>query len=469
MFVGRTFELERLNQLYQQKGFQMPVIYGRRRVGKTRLIQQFCSDKQSIIYMAIEQNDKAALKQFSETILAAISPSTPYFSSFDSWENAFRFVADQAREKRLILAIDEFPYLAGGNASLPSILQKMIDTELKDTQLFLILCGSSMSFMEAQVLDYKSPLYGRRTAQYKLEPLDYLDACEFFKGWPDPEKLMGYGAAGGVPLYLEKMQQSGNLREAVIDQFLSTDGLLYEEPLNLMKQEMREPALYNSIIQAVATGSSRQSQIASQVSEDANKIAKYLKALLDLRILKKEQPYLVKDTSKSIYRIDDQMFRFWYRFIPSCLSLISMRQSQAAWDHFIEPQLSAYMGSVFEDIGLQYLLRENAKQALPDLYPSFGRWWGNNPVKKQQDEIDIMAVSADSMLFAECKWRNEPMGLPELQLLQERSHLFTGSARKKQDRVYYLLSKSGFSEQLRSVARKDTSIHLVHARDMLNP
>jgi hypothetical protein len=236
-----------------------------------------------------------------------------------------------------------------------------------------------------------------------------------------------------------------------------------------MKQEMREPALYNSIIQAVATGSSRQSQIASQVSEDANKIAKYLKALLDLRILKKEQPYLVRDTSKSIYRIDDQMFRFWYRFIPSCLSLISMRQSQAAWDRFIEPQLSAYMGSVFEDICLQYLLRENAKQALPDLYPSFGRWWGNNPVKKQQDEIDIMAVSADSMLFAECKWRNEPMGLPELQLLQERSHLFNGSASKKQDRVYYLMSKSGFSEQLRSVARKDTSIHLVHAKDMLNP
>ena len=190
MFIGREFELSELEKQYNMSGFRFVVIYGRRRVGKTALINEFIRDKDNIFSISIEQNDPLALRDFSEKILSRFPLASSFLDSFSSWDSAFSYIAEQVGSQRIVLAIDEYPYLASGNPSISSILQKHIDTDFKTSNLFLILCGSSMSFMETQVLGYKSPLYGRRTSQLKVEPFDYYDSGYFFPNYSLEDKIL---------------------------------------------------------------------------------------------------------------------------------------------------------------------------------------------------------------------------------------------------------------------------------------
>ena len=193
MFIGRKAELAELERRYNQNGFQFPVIYGRRRVGKTRLIQEFISDKKSVYFMAARQTSSELLQGFSETIKEQFPDErTKFIKSFENWESLFSYITEVSRKTRIVLVIDEYPYLAESEKSISSLLQKFIDTQWRNTQLYLILCGSSMSFMEEQVLEYGSPLYGRRTAQLKIHPLSYYESFDFFPNWNFTEKFYAY-------------------------------------------------------------------------------------------------------------------------------------------------------------------------------------------------------------------------------------------------------------------------------------
>ena len=460
--MGRHDELASLERLYETPGFQMAVLYGRRRVGKTSLMAEFCRDKKHIFYVAIEQNDKAALRSFSEKVLEAFPAARGYLDGFQSWDTAFRYVADQSGQERIILVIDEYPYLASGNPSISSILQRSIDTEMLKGNLFLMLCGSSMSFMENQVLGYKSPLYGRRSAQVRVEPFDYLDSSLFFPNYSPEEKVLAYGVAGGIPQYLGYITREGSLREGIIRSFLDPTGALYEEPSSLLKQELREPALYNSMIAAIASGASRLNDIALRVGEDTNKTAKYLKTLVDLRIVERELPYGEESQRKGLYSVADNMFRFWYRFVQGNVSSIESGMGEAVFDKRILPDVSNYLGRVFEDVCMQYVLRRNKAQTLPIWINGIGRWWGNNPIMKRQEEIDLVAPSDKAAVFGECKWRNEPTGREVLTDLTERSKLLG----RYEDRHYMIFSKSGFTIGLKAEALERGDVELVELREL---
>ena len=218
----------------------------------------------------------------------------------------------------------------------------------------LILCGSSMSYMEDYVLAYKSPLYGRRTAQMKILPFDFADTCRCFTRFSDTDMALIYGIAGGTPQYLLQMDDRLSVDENIKNTFLNPSSSLFEEPENLLKQEVREPALYNAIITAVAGGASRMAEISTKAGEDTSLCSAYLKNLISLGIIYRETPFGEKSSRKSIYVIDDNMFRFWYRFVPENISVIARGASELAYKR-IEPYLSDYMGSVFEEICRQYL------------------------------------------------------------------------------------------------------------------
>jgi AAA+ ATPase superfamily predicted ATPase len=237
---------------------------------------------------------------------------------------------------------------------------------------------------------------------------------------------------------------------------------LYEEPVNLMKQEMREPAVYNSLIRAIADGASRQSDIANRVGELPSKVAVYLRALLDLEIV--ERVYPLGDTSKNkvIYRISDNLYAFWFKFIPRAMGMIEMGMSETAWTQLVQPYFSDYFGSVFETISRQYLIRLNRAKRLPYIYHTFGKWWGTNPSTHQQEEIDIVAESPQTALFAECKWTKEMVGTSVLDTLRRRSLL----TQNGKDRSYYLFSRSGFSKELQHSTGND--VCLVKTEDILN-
>ena len=462
MFLGRHNELASLEKLYKKPGFQMAILYGRRRVGKTSLITEFCRQKKHIFYVSIAQNDKAALASFSEKVLEAFPEAKAYINGFQAWETAFRYIADRAKDKRIVLVIDEYPYLASGNPSISSVLQRSIDTEMLQTGLFLILCGSSMSFMENQVLGYESPLYGRRTAQLRIEPFDYLDSSLFFPDYSNEDKLMAYGVAGGIPQYLGYIAKEKNLREGILNNFFDPTGPLYEEPYNFLKQELREPALYNSMITAIASGASRLNEIATKIGEETNKSAKYLKILIDLRLIRKELPYGEGSQRKGIYSVSDNMFRFWYRFIPDNVSNIEARAGEAVLDKRVLSNLPDYMGRVFEDVCMQFILRRNKAATLPFWINSVGRWWGNNPIQKCQEEIDFVAAADKVAIFGECKWRNEPLGKDVFDNLVNRSHLL----QQYEARHYMLFSKTGFTSGLKEEALKQRNVELVTPKEL---
>jgi AAA+ ATPase superfamily predicted ATPase len=455
MFIGREKELLKLNQLYKKRDFQFPVIYGRRRVGKTALINEFVKDKETIYFTGIESNAIQNLENLSKSIFDHTNKadSSPVFPSFQS---ALEYIFKLAEKKQMVFVIDEYPYVAKSYPALSSVLQVLIDKSKNNSKLLLILCGSSMSFMEEQVLGYQSPLYGRRTAQFKIQPFEFKETCQYFNNFTAQEMAEIYGIVGGTPQYLLQMNDKLTVEENIKMNILDTNSYLFEEPNNLLKQEVREAALYNAIITAVATGSTKLSEISSKVREETSACAACLKKLISLGIITKEMPFSDKNTKKTIYVISDNLFRFWYRFIPANLSILQNGMIDLAYKN-VSKQLNAYMGAVFEEICKQYLWELNRSSKAAITFTDLGRWWGNDQKRKSEIEIDIMGTDGkDSVLFGECKWTNEKVDIGILNTLAERSKLFNYK------NVYlYLFSRSGFTKGCIEAAEKMSNVTLI--------
>lgn len=462
MFIGRERERKALENLYRSDKFEFAVIYGRRRVGKSALINQFIGNRKAIYFMGVESNEKQNLENFSKSILE-YSNGIETESAFPSFQAALEYVFRLAEKERLILAMDEYPYVARSSKSLASTLQLLIDKYHQSSKLMLILCGSSMSYMEDQVLAYKAPLYGRRTAQMKIMPFDFEEVCRYFSYMPGEDKALLYGIVGGTPQYLLQMDSEKTVEENIKDTFLNPVSFLYEEPINLLKQEVREPSVYTAIIAAIAGGASRMSEISTKVGEETSVCTAYLKNLVSLGIVQRETPYGETASRKTIYAIEDNMFRFWYRFVLGNNSLIARGATDLVYKR-IEPHLSEYMGKVFEEICKQFLWRQLLNGKCPVEFSSLGRWWGTDPSAKCQVEIDIMGEQdKDTALFGECKWTNEKVDLNILETLIRRSRLF-----HYKDTHLYLFSKSGFTKACMDAGAKMGNVTLVEYKDMVS-
>lgn len=462
MFVGREKELNILNNQFRSDKFEFTVIYGRRRVGKTAIINEFIKNKKAIYFTGVESNAKQNLQNLSQSILS-FEQGMPLESEFPSFQTALDFVFQKSLRERIVLVIDEYPYVAKSSNSLASTLQLLIDRYKDQSKLFLILCGSSMSYMEDHVLAYKAPLYGRRTAQIKVQPFEFLEACKYFDNFSDEDKALAYGVVGGTPQYLLQINDRISLKDNIKNIYLNSASFLFEEPTNLLKQEVREPAIYNAIITAIANGASKLSEIASKVGEETSVCSAYIKNLISLEIIKKESPYGEKNSRKTVYSIEDNMFRFWYRFVADNMSIISRGADELAYKK-IEPYLSDYMGAVFEGIAKQYLWSILLKGDCPVNFTDIGRWWGTNPKTRTQEEIDIVGFeSKETALFAECKWTNDKVDSGVLDKLVVRSQLFNHTKK-----YFFLFSKSGFTQGCIDKATQLGNVALVEYKDMLN-
>ena len=444
MFYCREEELRTMNKRYKKGRFECVVIYGRRRVGKTALINEFCKGKPTVYFSALNASSQENLEALSKAIYTCQNPDSTSTPTYRSYEDALEAITEMAMEKRLVFVIDEYPYLAKAEKSISSRLQHIIDHSWQDSRIYLILCGSSMSFMEYQVLGYESPLYGRRTAQFKIQALTYREITEFHPELKAADQALLYGVTGGIPHYINKLDVENNLDEALLENLFSTSSYLFEEPENLLKQELREPAIYNSVISAIAAGASHSNEISTKVGLESGVCAKYLKVLLDLGILKKETPITEKPGKKTIYAIDDNFFRFWYRFVPRNMSVISAGRMRLIYEQAVKRFYPDYMGLVFEKMCQEYLLRY-AKD-LPILLSNVGQWWGTDSKTRREVQIDIVGAPVDGneYLIGSCKYRNEKIGIEELELLRRYAAVF----RKNGIFHYYIFSKGGFTPAL---------------------
>lgn len=465
MFVGRNRELSKLNQIYQSDSFEFVVFYGRRRVGKTTLINEFLMDKKSIYYMGVEGSQYDNLKGMSIAYQSVESrESTVESPVYESYESLLQAIDTLARSgERIVLAIDEYPYLAAAYPAISSMLQSHIDQCWKDSNLFLILCGSSMSFMEEQVLGYQSPLYGRRTAQFKIKPFTFYECQSMYPHFEPEEQAILYGVTGGIPEYLSRVNEGKTLDDNIKELFFEESGRLFEETSNLLKQELKEPATYHSIISAIASGASRMNEIATKTGLESSGCSNQITTLIALGIVRKEYPITDKPTSrKTIYRLQDSMFLFWYRFVRPNLSNIVRGIGEIIYVNQVKPQMSDFMGSIFEEMCLQYIYSPEIYQTLPFPIGNSGRWWGTNQTLKCQEEIDIVAISENKILLGECKWKNELQGVDVIETLLRRGRLLEYS-----EQYYYLFGKVGFTKEAEEYAKKHGRITLVTYKDML--
>ncbi len=448
MFIGRERELETLEKIYDFEGFSLVALSGKRRVGKTALLNQFIQEKNAIYFTAVESNLKQNLKNFSKCIMEYAS-GIDADTTFPSFQVALEYVFRLGEKERLVLVIDEYPYLAKGMKSLDSTLQLLIDKYQDTSRVMLVLCGAS-PYMEEQVLKEQAPLYGRAGARIKLLPFDFEEASMFLPRYSEEEKAMVYGMVGGMPQYLLQINDRLSVKENIKNTFLNPVSFFYEEPLNLLKQEVREPAVYTAMIAAIAGGASRMAEISERVGEDTNVCATYLKTLMTLGIVQKEAPYGENTTRKFVYTVSDFLFRFWHRFIPENNSLIARGAAELVYDR-IQPELEEYMREVFLEICRQYLWKKRLSGTCPVAFDSLGRWWG------QKGEIAIMGQQGKrAALFAECFWEKEPVDRDALETLRKKSKWFPHKMVH-----FYLFSKSDFTDSCVELAEEMENVTLI--------
>lgn len=461
MMIGRIQEMNQLERMYRSTRFEFIVMYGRRRIGKTTILQEFSQTHKTIFFSAQEKNDTLNLQDFSRLVQEYFDGN--FVANFANWEDALNYLGRKVQNQRTVLIVDEFPFLAETNPSIKSILQHKIDHDWKERNLFLILCGSSVSFMLNDIMGYKSPLYGRSTGSMEVQPFDYLESAAFFPNYSEKDKLIAYGILGGVPRYLNAFDPGKSLRENLISEILTEGAFLNDEPQTLLRMELREPAVYNSILEAVANGCNRVVEIADRIHEEKSKCSKYMLTLQTLRLLEKHVPCGEPNGSKKgIYEITDHFYKFWYRYVFSNKSYYSMLGVDKAADE-IMGEINDYMGPVFEDICRQYLIRRAKAGKLPFVPCIIGKWWGNNPVIRAQDDVDLLALdrNGERGIFVECKFRNKPMAMEEYNDLVTATEAFPNIKEKN----LIFISKSGFSETVRTRAEEEGA-ELVEVREM---
>jgi len=319
MFVNRIDELNYLEKLHKEQDARFVIMYGRRRIGKTELLRQFSKNKKHLFFSSDLSSEQEQLKQFSEKIFQLTRESFLQNQPFGSWEALLRYIFDHLIPKMPLIIIDEFPYLCISNPALPSILQKIWDEKGKESNIFLILCGSYMSFMEKEVLGSKSPLFGRRTGQIALQPLSFKDLKLFFPRYSEEDRVFVYSILGGTPAYLQRFHDHKTIEQNVKEEILNKNGFLFSETRFLLIEELREPAIYFSILKAIAFGRTRLNEIVQETGiSDPHKVNKYLSVLRELRIVKREIPITENKPHKSrkgIYSLNDPFFRFWFRYV----------------------------------------------------------------------------------------------------------------------------------------------------------
>jgi len=410
--IDREEETAFLEDAYAQNKSQLIVLYGRRRVGKTYLLQHFMKGKKHAYYLCTKGNEAEQIRLLSTMVGETFGDTALALSPFSDWRALFLYLHEKAQKEKFLFVIDEFPYLINANPAITSIFQKYWDEYLSKTKIMVVLCGSSIAMMESEVLAHKSPLYGRRTGQWKVKPLDFENALKFFpKGASIEEAVRIYAVTGGVPFYLAELDLSKSAAENILERIARKGRLLYEEGELLIKEELRDPSTYFSILEAVSSGNTKQAEIANRVGMRSTALPRYLSTLERLEYVQKITPVTEpKRSKKTIYKIKDNFMDFWFKFIYPNRSYIE-ENNYKKFKEILDAHFEKHVSFAFENICRDFLKRQNAKNLLPQYFTKLGTWYGycrdESTNERKPVEIDTVALDEKhaEIIFAECKWQ----------------------------------------------------------------
>ncbi|MBF0546737.1 MAG: ATP-binding protein [Candidatus Riflebacteria bacterium] len=448
-FLGRQQELAFLEGKWLEKASQFIVLWGKRRVGKTELIKQFCWEKPHVYFLADSTNEKEQLRRFSYALARFYKEPLLETRGFSDWEESFSFI--RRKKKKFVMAIDEFPYLIVSNPAIPSLFQKAWDEYFHDGQIFLILLGSSISMMENEVLGYRSPLYGRRTGQWKLEPLPFNTAGLFRQKKSFADRLAHFAVAGGIPAYWLQFENEKDFYHNLFH-VLKKGEMLYDEVEFILRAELREPRYYFALLQSIALGKRKLGEIVNSCGLTLATANKYLGILADLGIVEREIPVTEKmplKTKKGLYRITEPFIAFWFKYVFPFRSELEMGLVKDVIER-IRKEESLFLSSYYEVVAREILRGYSLDFSQMSL---IGRWWSRN------EEIDLCGINSDKneLLLGEVKWTEKPVGTDIINDLKNKAvNIEWGN--KNTSTHYCLFSKSAFTPDLMRLASKEKVI-----------
>jgi len=458
--------LRTLEQEYSRDG-GFVVIYGRRRVGKTTLIKEFIKDKKALYFLATEEVETSNIRDFATQLGEFISDKTMRNANYRNWQDLFRRFADHKPDEKKALVIDELPYLVKVNPAFASVLQKAWDELLAGQNVMMILCGSLISMMKKVALNYESPLYGRRTAQIRLMPMSFSEAYGI-DGGDFSEAVEKYAITGGVPKYFSFFDGTRPVREEIARTILSKNGFLYEEPSFLLKEEVREPVNYFSIVRTMAAGNHKIGDIAGHLELPATKLIPYMRTLIELGFVEKRLPVTENNTEKSrkgLYFISDNFMRFWFKYVYPFRGELELDNMEIVFEQLDKDFVSGFAALVYEDVCKDIFAQLCAAKQIPFSPSKIGAYWQNG-TKNGDTQVDVMAVdNSNKVVFAgECKYRGRAVDADVYFDLRAKVEGSTAlrSAFPGYVFVYGVFSKSGFTKRLLDVAAQNKGLFLIN-------
>ena len=458
-FINRTKELEALEKQYNLPSSSLVIIYGRRRVGKTSLINEFLKSHQdSLYFLATEESERQNLNYFKMQVGNFIKNDLLKSASID-WMTTFKALIDYKTETKKIIVFDEFQYIGKDNNAFPSIMQKIWDTFLSSSNIMLILCGSLISLMKSQTLDYSSPLYGRRTAQIKLGQIPFKNYHEFFDVSPTLDLVPFYAVTGGIPKYINAFIGYKDIYKAIKENILSKESFLYEEPYFLLQKEVSEIGSYFSLIKSIAMGKHKLNEIAADLGLKQTGLTKYLKVLMDLDLIDREVPITESAPQKSkkgLYRIKDNFIAFWFKFVYIYRSYLEKGEVDYVLSQIKKGFIQNYVSYIYEDVCREKMWELSSQNIWDFPIDKVGRYWG-----KETGEIDIVAIDTigKNLILGEAKYTKSPKGIEVLNKLKSKAEVMKKLTNTSN--VYYIIfSTSGYKEDLIKAVKEDKTIYL---------
>ena len=392
-FVDRESEFGTLTNLISNKQPALVLLYGRRRVGKTRLIREYLKNKNSLYFYVPNAEEKTILSEFSSVV------ENNFFKGFKFADfNSFMEYITKTSADGTIIAVDEFQRLTNIDGAI-SQLQKYWDEKLSTTRCYIIFSGSSIGAITKVALSGNAPLYGRRTATLKVEPLKYLDLFKWFKNLSAEELVKIYASFGGTPAYLEHVNKELTPEENIIQKILNKSSPLHDEPEMLLMEEIRSPQRYLDILTAIAAGKNTLTEISDHTGLNRESTTIYLRTLEILDLIERTTPITEPDAKRGLYHMKDQFFNFWFKFVSPNRRQIELEMERNVWQS-IEEDFNRHLGHVFEDICREILVARAKDGTLPIRVEKIGRWWW------KETEIDLLGLEKRSgkALAVEVKW-----------------------------------------------------------------
>lgn len=459
MFIGREEELRELNERFNSGRFEMGVVYGSRRIGKTSILKQFIKGKLAFYFQAKESNELDNRTAFSNKVNELIG--VPYSFVYPTYSDGFDALLKYANSKPMVIVIDEIAFISQSDKGFLSELQYNIDHKFKETEIKLILSGSTISFMKDILKNKRGPLFQRSTFQMNVKKLVYSDALKFLEGLSIEEKFKYLSIFGERPFYLEMIDKSKSFEENIYNLLFNKFGNLIDAPDKVLPSASKDQNTYNTILKAIAHRKRTNKEIADYIGKETNYVASYLPKLVDNEIIEKRESFN-KNQKMNYYEISDNLIRFWYRFVFDNRDEVLGDLGKVIYEDKAE-EISLFISVGFEDIALSYLTEKNVKGELSYHYGVIRGYKVDNSKLGRSIELDGLAQgigkAKNRLLVAECKYRNKSLSLSVLEHLKESLSIFPS-----EHYDIYLFSKSGFADDI--LALKDSSIHLVSLEDM---